>query len=199
MFRIDSQGAVAAPPTTGAVGTTVGYFTEGDPVNAIPATVVSADWLNTVQEELLGLLTATGITPDKDNRTQVLSAIIHLIEDRASVAKATIANNQVAAANLGGVGDFAFDGSKFVQVIVEFSIYRNDTTTEVMSAGKLVLTYKPTAGWELVPYFDGPDDVGVTFSITQALGVVQVKYVSTNLSGGSYLGEMRTRIKRFAA
>lgn len=200
MYRIDSQGAVNAPPAPGPVGSTVGYFTEGDPVNSIPATVVSADWLNSVQEELISLLTATGITPDKKNRTQVLASIISLIENRASTPNALILNNQTVAIDLGGAGDFEFDGSVHRQVIIDFNIYRKDAGTEICSAGKLVLTFKPVANaWEIIPYFDGPDDVGVTFSLDQSAGVAQVQYQTTDLSAGSYLGEMRAKISRFAA
>jgi hypothetical protein len=74
MFRID--GATAAPslPTPAAAGTP-GYFTEGNPTAGTPATNVTGDWLNMMQEELMSLLTAAGLTPSKTTFTQVRDAI----------------------------------------------------------------------------------------------------------------------------
>ena len=69
MFRIDSDGA------------TVGnLFTEGNPALNIPATVVSADWLNdTVQEELVGVVLDAGLVLNKLDNTQLLQALDVLI------------------------------------------------------------------------------------------------------------------------
>ena len=47
-----------------------GRFTEGDPTVPVPATTVSADWLNAVQEEVLAVLRAAGLTPAKNNNAQ---------------------------------------------------------------------------------------------------------------------------------
>lgn len=74
MFRIDHATAAAALPTPGVPGTP-GYFSDGDPATGVQATIVTADWLNMVQEELLNLLTAAGVTPDKADRTQVKAAL----------------------------------------------------------------------------------------------------------------------------
>lgn len=63
MFKIDSTGHAN------------NQFTEGNVGLGVPATVVSADWLNAVQGELIGLLTAAGIAPDKANNGQVLAAL----------------------------------------------------------------------------------------------------------------------------
>ena len=71
MHRIDTSTATGD-----------GRFTEGDPLVPIPATVVSADWLNSVQEELVNMLSAAGITPDKADDAQLLAAISQIIEAR---------------------------------------------------------------------------------------------------------------------
>lgn len=68
MHRIDTSTATGD-----------GRFTEGDPLVPTPATVVSADWLNSVQEELVNTLSAAGIAPDKTNNAQLLAAIRHLV------------------------------------------------------------------------------------------------------------------------
>ncbi len=74
MFRIDNTTAVAAPPTPKPAGTP-GYFTNGDPVGGVPATVVEADFLNAIQEELLAILSDAGIEPDKTKFTQIRDAL----------------------------------------------------------------------------------------------------------------------------
>jgi hypothetical protein len=54
-------------------------FTEGSPTAGVPATLVSADWMNDVQEELMSILAAGSITPVKGVQNQVLSAIKNVI------------------------------------------------------------------------------------------------------------------------
>ncbi len=50
-------------------------FTEGDPAIPLPATVVSADWLNAVQEELVAVVTGAGLELDKAENDQLRQAI----------------------------------------------------------------------------------------------------------------------------
>lgn len=50
-------------------------FTEGSPTAGVPATQVSASWMNDVQEEIVSVLTASGITPVKGVQNQLLQAI----------------------------------------------------------------------------------------------------------------------------
>lgn len=74
----------AASGDTPPVGGTPQFFTNGNPGSAIPATVVPAYWLNGIGEELLAIITAAGITPDRTNNAQVLAAILALIHGKAS-------------------------------------------------------------------------------------------------------------------
>jgi len=73
VFQIDVASAVADRPTPSAAGT-AGWFTNGDPATGVPGTVVDQDWLNSQQGELLSILTAAGITPDKTSVGQVLAS-----------------------------------------------------------------------------------------------------------------------------
>lgn len=66
MFEIDSPGAVA------------GRFVAGNRETGQPPTVLSADWLNMMQDEARAILTAGGIAPDRANSGQVLAAIRNL-------------------------------------------------------------------------------------------------------------------------
>lgn len=64
MHRIDGAGA-----TLGEL------FTEGDPVGGVPATAVTDDWLNAVQEEVCGAIEGAGLTLAKGNNAQLLAAL----------------------------------------------------------------------------------------------------------------------------
>jgi hypothetical protein len=69
-------------PTEGA-GHVANQFSNGNPGAGIRATNVEQDWLNRVQNELLNVLVAAGITPSKASDAQVAAAI-------AVIAKAAI-------------------------------------------------------------------------------------------------------------
>jgi len=58
--------------------TTDKKFTEGDPTRDIKATVVTADWLNVLQEELINMAIAGGVTPDQTSVdiNQLLEALV---------------------------------------------------------------------------------------------------------------------------
>jgi len=72
MYKIDGPGA-----------TVDGHFTEGDPVSAVPATVVTADFMNDVQDEILNVIRDSAvlpaITPAPDTPNQLVLAIKRLI------------------------------------------------------------------------------------------------------------------------
>ena len=93
MFRIDAPTNVASLPTPAAAGT-AGYFRDGDLATGLVGTRVTADFLNAVQEELIAVILAGGLTPSKTVRTQVRDAINALI----STAAITIASTAEAQA-----------------------------------------------------------------------------------------------------
>lgn len=64
MHRIDGPGA-----------TVDNLFTEGDPINGVPATTVTGAWLNSIQEEIANAVEAAGITLDKGDNSQLSEAI----------------------------------------------------------------------------------------------------------------------------
>jgi hypothetical protein len=75
MYRIDSDGAVASRPATDPTGTIVGYFQNGDPTTGTEATIVTADWLNRVQEELVTFAIRAGFSLNKADSGQVFTAV----------------------------------------------------------------------------------------------------------------------------
>lgn len=77
MYRIDNDTASTTLPPTKPVGIP-GFFTAGT-VGGVPATIVEADFLNQVQEELLNVLAAASLAPSKTTNNQVIQAILWLI------------------------------------------------------------------------------------------------------------------------
>lgn len=78
MQRVKTASAVTSKPAYVEGGTT-GFFTAGDAVAGIPATVPGAQWFNQVQEELLNAIKAGGLTPDATQDNQLAAAIAALI------------------------------------------------------------------------------------------------------------------------
>lgn len=119
MHRIDHTTAVPSLPTPAAAGTP-GYFTGGDPVGGTPATVVTQDWANSIQEEIMSVLTAAGITPDKTAVNQLLLAIRNVALSTAggivtaNSASAALRVVQTGSGPVFEAFDAAGDGSPFV-------------------------------------------------------------------------------------
>lgn len=61
MQRIDGPTATTSQPAPGPVSATPGYFTGGDPSVPLAPTTVTPDWLNAIQEELVGVIIGAGI------------------------------------------------------------------------------------------------------------------------------------------
>lgn len=78
MHRIDHPSAVATLPAPEAQGDP-GYYTNGNPGGGIEATVVTADHLNSIQEELVAVIEEAELELDKEDNTQLLQAIQALI------------------------------------------------------------------------------------------------------------------------
>jgi hypothetical protein len=74
MFRIDDPSAATSLPVPEAAGTP-GYWTEGNPATGVPATLERASWFNAIQEEMMNILAAGGVTPSKTTYNQVLAAL----------------------------------------------------------------------------------------------------------------------------
>lgn len=92
MHRIDGEGA-----------TSDNKFTEGNPSTGAVATTVTADWCNAVQEEIVNVLLAAGITPAKANNAQLVAAIQSLISGGGIAVTA-------AGVTIADTGDFFSGG-----------------------------------------------------------------------------------------
>jgi len=78
VHRIDVATAAATPPPRQEPGTP-GYFTSGNFIGGVKATIPGADWFNSVQAELANAVEASGQVLDRDDDAQLLQAIRSLI------------------------------------------------------------------------------------------------------------------------
>ncbi|MFW5402234.1 phage tail protein, partial [Yersinia sp. 1252 StPb PI] len=58
-----------------------GEFTDGNVAGGVPPTILPAEWFNTIQRELMSILTAAEIEADSDTFNQVLLSIQKLIDE----------------------------------------------------------------------------------------------------------------------
>lgn len=97
MFRIDHPTAVGVLPVPSAPGAP-GYFKTQAPGAPDPSTIVTDEWANGIQEELMSVLAAAGIAADKTQFNQLLLSIQSIIGSSAvvgagSIFGLTLANN----------------------------------------------------------------------------------------------------------
>jgi hypothetical protein len=78
MYQIDNSTAAGSQPASTPDGTP-GWFTDGNPLTGDPATILPAEWLNSLMMEGLNLLAAANIAPDKSQFNQWATAITTLI------------------------------------------------------------------------------------------------------------------------
>lgn len=62
-----------------------GFFVDGNAGNGTPGTILTAAWLNAVQEEIISVLSAAGVAIDAAKTDQLSTAINTLLRGRATV------------------------------------------------------------------------------------------------------------------
>jgi len=180
MFRIDSEGA-----------TGTNRFTEGDPQTSVPATVVSDEWLNHVQEEIIKPIEEMGITLVKGNEGQLNDALLELAlrGGRKDPVNHTLANNSGPSAITGLP---VLNKSVFVARISSYYIERKTDSQSVVEMGILMERYNSADdNWEQesTSLFS---DAGTIFSIDDADTDAAVTQVTTDdLTGTTYVGTLK--------
>jgi len=179
MFRIDSDGA------------TVGNrFTEGDPGTAVPATVVSDEWLNNVQEEIIKPIEEMGLTLDKLQEGQLWEALLELaLRGGIKTPLTQSLDNNAGPLDVTG---FLMNKSVALCKVAFYYIERKTDTQSVQEAGILISRYNSRDDdWEQesMSLFN---DSGVIFSIDDAdTDAAQLQYTTDDLTGTTYSGQMR--------
>jgi hypothetical protein len=198
------------PDSTGHVS---GKFSNGDPANAVISTVVDEKWLNSVSEEVANVIEKAGMTlvapgVAMDDIAFKTDQLFEAITKVASSSSATVdlLNNQTTETII--VNDSAetvvpLDKTKLRSAVLEYEIYRKTATTEIKVIGRLTIAYKPVADtYKIIGGYedqeDGELDHGITFSIVLISGNnYALNYKSTNLTGGSYIGNLSYSLKSF--
>jgi hypothetical protein len=155
MQRIIDVTAAATPPTVPVLSGPVGYFTEGVP-GISAATRVRAWWTNMVQEEIMSVLVAAGVTPDTTgtNLAQLLAAINALIGTGTSAeaaaraaaisAEATArAAADAAEATARVAGDATETAARVAAVAALFSSVSNVTASRALATNYTNATGRP--------------------------------------------------------
>lgn len=186
MFRIDSSGA-----------TIDNRFTEGDPALSIPATVVSADWLNHVQEEIVKTILEMGIALDKGDENQHFGALIELAKrgGRKAAYKSTLANS-TGPADLTDDNNanevLSFDKQTVKALVGFIDIERRTDTQNVQETGILFVTYDTNDDeWKVsLLTVHGDAETILTVAAVDA-NVSKLQYTTNDLTGTTYVGELR--------
>ncbi|MGX8902670.1 hypothetical protein ACWQXT_24540 [Citrobacter werkmanii] len=87
MFHVDnSTGVPVMPQPSPVTSETELFFTEGG--NGMPPTYPGPDWFNIIQSELINILRAAGISPDKAKNSQIMTALkaLFLLKSDATTA-----------------------------------------------------------------------------------------------------------------
>lgn len=186
MFRIDSSGATVA-----------NRFTEGDPALSIPATVVSADFLNNVQEEFCKTIEEMGIVLDKLDENQHYDALLemHRRGGRKLPYLATLANNtgpvDLQDTNNGNAL-FSFNKTIVKAFVADIDIERRTDTQNYQETGKLYVTYDTNDDEWKVSLVTVHDDCNTTITVV-AIDANNFKLQATtnDITGTGYVGQLR--------
>jgi hypothetical protein len=171
---------------TTALGNDTNRYTEGNPSLGVPATVVGAQEMNNIQEEIANAVEGAGLTVDQTGVTenQLVNAILLLIQGGGTQTTFAIANNTGPS----DVTGLVFDKVNVRGARVLFHLERRTDTQNVAEIGELYPIYNPESDtWDIGASSHG-DDAGVAFTITAA---GQIQYTSDDLTGASYTGNIR--------
>lgn len=132
MHRIDHTTADVTDPLKPV-------YTEGNPALGIPATIVTDDWLNDVQENIMKVIEEAGISPTKGDDSDLLNAIQQLASGGGGITGVVIVSSTTTlnAASVGylhllGTGDFTvtLPAADDAGITAEKSIWFHNRSTE---------------------------------------------------------------------
>lgn len=182
MQRVKTTTAVGTKPAY-TVNGTPGYFTNGDPAAAVPATVPGQDWFNLVQEELVNLVTGAGLIPSGVDETQVCEAVVKLSLDAMSEHNGSgNAHADIRALQLGALTEHDHSNAAHPGLRVQVPIlafFGSDQINEGESTTLIVRGYVPGV-WPIEAAFRITDTSGADVTAqfapvwTPATGVIRL-------------------------
>lgn len=192
-----ADSAVGAPsaPSPGSSG----YFTNGNPATATPATKPGAYWFHQIGEELRYLLTQASITPDELDLTQVWQAI-------QTLALTVIDSNVIYTVGSSGA-DFttlqAAHDSLDKKILMPGVTVTFDLQTETHSYASNVIFDHPQARQFYIDAVDGligspPAESGMTYSSSPPT-LYGANRASDNSTNATYLAGLYNAKIQFTA
>jgi hypothetical protein len=139
MHKIDTDSAVN------------GLFVEKDPALGLPATEVSADILNALQEEIVNTIEATGAVLNKTNNSQLASAVASLVSPGAS-SKNVLTNGGLSVVQ-------RFSHLKFQQTVAVHSLYSSTRADEEFHCDRWRHDRPTSGGFSDYEHFRHPADI----------------------------------------
>ncbi|HGL1524544.1 TPA: hypothetical protein ACKBO6_000517 [Yersinia enterocolitica] len=133
MFHLDNETGVPVMPNLPPVqSNTTKWFTEGG--NGIPPSWPGEAWFNIIQAEILNVLAAAGITPDKENLSQLSEAITTLISsDSNNFLK--VANNLSEIEAAGPAAVAAAWNHLGIGALLTGALQKTNNLSEIKTAG----------------------------------------------------------------
>lgn len=117
--------------------TSGGEFTDGDEGQAIPPTDLNAAWFNSVQRELIAILTGMGVSPDDNNDGQLWAALqkIGIRCDYSDDEEVSVSGFSGATAVFHSASDFDIVGLVAKGSLVVIAPYWGDASPSSISVG----------------------------------------------------------------
>lgn len=114
-----------------------GEFTDGDEGQAIPPTDLNAAWFNSVQRELIAILTGMGVSPDPSNDGQLWAALqkIGIRCDYSDDDEVSVSGFSGATAIFHSATDFDIVGLVTKGSLVIIAPYWSDASPSSISVG----------------------------------------------------------------
>ncbi len=129
-----------------------GRFQSGDPLTDTPATRVTADWLNSVQSEIVNVIMTRGISLDPKDEGQLLKAILDIYNYGVAPITFAISNGVKTATDL---PIDPFDKSKLKAVYFNALSVRHTTKADMTFMTSHVAVFNSfTSSWSLLTQFD---------------------------------------------
>ena len=184
VFHVQSLEEVPEVKRTDADGHDSNRYTEGNPSLGIPATVVGAEEMNNIQEEIVNVVLDAGLTLDGSDEDQLLEALKIIIARGGDQSSQTITDNAPATV----ITNLVFDKANIKSARVYYDIFRRNDTQSASEVGEMYVFHDTEADiWRLELDSKG-DDAEVQFDVTAA---GQVRYTSSNYAGTGYTGTLR--------
>jgi len=179
------------------INTSDGLFRDGNPASGEPGTIVPAAWLNSMQSELLSVLSANGITPDPAKTTQLLDAVKKLawnstsarpstlagygITDAAPINSPVLTGTPTAPSAASGTNTTQLATTAFVQTSV------NGRLVKSVAGGANVTLTATEAGYAILE-FNGALTANIAVIVPNAPG----QWVVRNATSGAYTFTVKT-------